>query len=409
MRLTNLTMRYFIYILLICTAFVSCDISDNDVDPANSFLKIYDNNTFDADFTPIDVQQTSDGGYLVLGASKLDNSLFNGVYLMKVDETGTFVSEQNLSEQFISPAGELMKLNNNYYFMAMTETDWNAFLFVANDSGNVATPIPLGANYPLSATLVDNELIYSNYNNGNQQIQISRAIIGENGSVGNFQGQSFSIGEGEDGAIEEIILDHFTRTNRKFPFFVGKTSNNLYFYNGFYNFTFSTVFVDITDNEPVGQIQGTRETAGLSSAVHLSGNEFAISRFEDGDNFIVPQTTVNVTSLTESSVNITGNPFPELIDDAPVKLKQLEIDGRFVLLYGSTTRSGQIILLAYSPDTQELLGTKYLGFSNPYRFASFNLTDDNGLIVLGSTSVAGRFERFCLFKLSTEELAEFTN
>lgn len=402
-------MRYLLLLLFTCLTFIGCDISDNDVDPAKSFLKIYDNNSFNADFTPIDVQQTEDGGYLVLGTSKLDNSPFSGVYLMKVDENGSFVSERNLSEQFISPVGELMKLDNRYYFMAMTETDWNAFLFAVNDSGTVSDPIPLASNYPMAATNVNNEIIYSNYNNGDRTTQINSVTM-ENGTInGSITPNDFSIGEGEDGEIDKLIVEHFTRTNRKLPFFVGKTDIGLYYFNGFYNFTLSMVFTDLGDNEPEGQLQGTRQTAGLSSAVHLGGDRFAISRFEDGENFIIPQSQINTFSNTGSSVNIIGNPFPELIDNAPVKLKLLEIDGRSVLMYGSTTQSGQIILLAYSPETQELLGSKYLGFSNPFTFASFNLTEDNGLVVLGSTSVAGRFERFCLFKLSTEELAGFTN
>ncbi|MEM9859953.1 MAG: hypothetical protein AAF843_21580 [Bacteroidota bacterium] len=399
-------MRFILLLLLVVV--ISCDISDNDTDPSASFLRIYDNNTFNTDFTPIDVQQTADGGYIVLGTSALDNSLFSGVYLMKVDENGSFVNEQNLSEQFISPAGELMKLDNRYYFMAMNQTGFNAFLFAVNDSGRVADPIPLGTNYPLAATNVGNEIIYANYDNANKRTQIGSSTLQDGTIESSIPSQGYNIGEGEDGEIDKLIVEHFTRTNRKLPFFVGKTSSGLYFFNGFYNFTLSTVFSDFSV-EPVAQLQGTRETAGLSSAVHLGGEQFAISRFEDGNNFVIPQTQINLGSRTESSVNIDGNPFPELIDNAPVKLKLLDINSNSVLIYGSTTQSGQIILLAYSPATGELLGTKYLGFSNPFTLASFNLTSDNGLIVLGSTSVAGRFERFCLFKLSASELAEFTN
>lgn len=399
-------MRFILLLLLVVV--ISCDISDNDTDPSASFLRIYDNNTFNTDFTPIDVQQTADGGYIVLGTSALDNSLFSGVYLMKVDENGSLVNEQNLSEQFISPAGELMKLDNRYYFMAMNQTGFNAFLFAVNDSGRVADPIPLGTNYPLAATNVGNEIIYANYDNANKRTQIGSSTLQDGTIESSIPSQGYNIGEGEDGEIDKLIVEHFTRTNRKLPFFVGKTSSGLYFFNGFYNFTLSTVFSDFSV-EPVAQLQGTRETAGLSSAVHLGGEQFAISRFEDGNNFVIPQTQINLGSRTESSVNIDGNPFPELIDNAPVKLKLLDINSNSVLIYGSTTQSGQIILLAYSPATGELLGTKYLGFSNPFTLASFNLTSDNGLIVLGSTSVAGRFERFCLFKLSASELAEFTN
>lgn len=408
-------MRFTFFAPLLLMTVISCDISDNDAEPSNSFLKIYDNNTFNADFTPIDVQQTAEGGYIVLGASILDNSVFAGAYTMIVDENGDFVSEENFGDQFLTPSNELVKVDDRFYFLAMTEPGWNSFLITLNSDGSTGETIPLQTYYPLAVTASGNEIIYSSYDSVIRGMEINKFNL-NNGELSAIERQRFSIGEGDNSDIERLIIESFTTRDRQFPFFVGKTTTGMYYYNGFYDFTLSLVFTDFNGGDPDGLLQGTRETAGLGSAVSLGGEQFAISTFEDGENFIIPSASIpmipptpNTPAESTLDLNILGNPFPELIKNAPVRLKMLDIDGRSVLLYGSTTKSGQILLLAYSPETQELLGTRYLGFSNPYALASFNVTEDNGLIVLASTSVAGRFERFALFKLSAGELAELTN
>jgi len=75
-------------------------------------------------------------------------------------------------------------------------------------------------------------------------------------------------------------------------------------------------------------------------------------------------------------------------------------------LYGSNTRSNQISLYGYDESTGEFLGSRYLGFSNPFEIAAITPTSDGGLAICGTTYVAGRFPRICLFKLANEEVME---
>ena len=398
------------YVFGLCALFVvsACDISENEVEPSESFLRIYDNNTFNSSFTPIDVQQTTDGGYLILGGTRVEDSDFWGVYLMKVDEQGLFISEENLSTEYVSPAKSLMNINGTFYFMAMTDISWQANLFALNDSGRVSTITPLpGRFYPMYCEADGETIIAQTYNNGSKNTNL--ALISTEGNI--LNDANFTIGDGDD--TEEPIVTHFTRTGRQLPFFAGKVDNGLYYFNGFYDFTLSTIFTDLSGNNEdgvVGRLQGFRDEDGMSSAIHLGAGRFAGSRFSNGDNYILPGVDVNVTRLTDipTTETFVGNPFPELVRDAPVVVKQITVDERNVVLYGSNTQSGQIVLLAYSSETGQLLGTKYLGFSNPYQLASFNSTEDGGLVVLGNTAVAGRFARFCLFKLSIDELRGFT-
>jgi hypothetical protein len=95
----------------------------------------------------------------------------------------------------------------------------------------------------------------------------------------------------------------------------------------------------------------------------------------------------------------------EWVPDADVAIEKLTIGNIDVTLFASTTKNSQIMLSVYSSNDGTWLGTDYLGFSTPYRLVNLTATSDNAIGILGATSVAGRFERICMFKLSEENLA----
>ena len=164
------------------------------------------------------------------------------------------------------------------------------------------------------------------------------------------------------------------------------------------------VFTALGD-DPVGVLQGQQDNGGISAAQHINGSTFALSRFNFGDNYIVPRQEVSTTGLSSSS-DFEGNPYPELIADAPVILKSVTIDNAEVLMYASNTKTGKIILMSHDFNNGALLATKYIGFSDPFSIADFTATIDGGLAVLSAVEVAGRFARISLIKLSKDDLAE---
>jgi hypothetical protein len=114
---------------------------------------------------------------------------------------------------------------------------------------------------------------------------------------------------------------------------------------------------------------------------------------------------LNTTGIS-SSTDLGGNALPELVANAPVKIIRVTIGTKKIALYGSNTRSNQIALFGYDESSGEFMGSRYLGFSNPFEIASMVSTTDGGLAICGTTYVAGRFPRICLFKLSKEEVTK---
>lgn len=390
---------YFIFSLVILAG---CDISDNDaIDPSEGFFKIYDNNLFDASFIPIDIKQTTDGGYLILSSKRIETSNFTGVNLIKVDKEGNFIEEQVIDDQYVGPVDQLIKINDSYHFMAMDATSLQAMLFTVNDSSRVTAINATGLSYPMYIAADGEDILTLSYNNGDKNTIISRI----NTSGATLQSAAYGIGAGSD--TEAPIISHFTRTGRQLPFFAGRMNGGVYYFNGFYNYTMSLVFTDFGE-DPLGVVQGQQDDGGFSSGISVSGGNFALSRFNFGNNFIIPSIDLNTTGIT-SATDFIGNSFPELTDNAPVELELINIEGQEAILYGSNTKSGQIILMAYSRSSGELLGTKYLGSTYPYEIADFIVTEDLGLAVVGNTSVAGRFDRICLFKLSKDDLLDLIN
>ena len=94
-----MTKKIYLLILFLVAVAVSCSEESNPTYDSDNFTSIFDNNQFDASYFPIDIRQTPDGGYLVLGGRTLVDTVtavdsdFTGIYLMKADKFGNFVSE----------------------------------------------------------------------------------------------------------------------------------------------------------------------------------------------------------------------------------------------------------------------------------------------------------------------------
>ncbi|CAN5625127.1 hypothetical protein BH10BAC4_BH10BAC4_05010 [soil metagenome] len=373
----------------------------NDPDPAADkaqFVRIYDNTRFNASYFPIDIRQTTDGGYLILGGRRLSTSNFTGIYLMKVDEFGKFISDVEVPDAMVNPVGPLLESNGKFYFFCMTSVGLQTQLQEVDPSGAIANTINIGGTYPMAAGTDNSNFLLLSYDIANKKSQVS--IIGSNGSVQKTKG--FNIGAGD--AVEEPIINHFLRTGKQLPFQVGKAGSGQYFFNGFYNYTLSLVFTDLNADNPLGVVQGQQDKGGFSQVLPLEGNAFAAARFNFGDNYILPNLSINSSGVS-SITDLGGNNFPELVNDAPIRILKTTISSKEVLIFASNTRSRTIALFFYDKVSGAFVGSHYLGFSNPFEVTNLVATVDGGVSVCGTTYVAGRFPRICIFKLSKETLS----
>jgi hypothetical protein len=385
---------------------MSCEEKSNPQLDIDNFTKIYDNSQFNVSYYPIDIQQTDDGGYLILGERKLYDSAFRLTYLMKVDKFGSFVKEIEVDETFVNPVGKLTKIDNNYYFFCMDANTQTYLASIDQDlNGGVTTNAVGNLSYPAASSFSDNEFVLLSYNDVDKQSVIS--VVDNTGNI--QKSKSFSIGIGK--GVEVPIINHFIHTGKQLPFTTGSIPGGLYYFNGYYNYTFSLVFTNFPsgdDAEPNGVVQGQQENGGFSAVASLGGANFAGARFNFGSNYIMPKLSLSINGLS-SSTDLKGNTLPELVADAPVKIIHLTADTKNILVYASDTKAKQIGLYFYDETTGAFISSRYLGFSNPFEIANIIATADGGLAVCGTTYVAGRFPRICIFKLSKSQLGENIN
>jgi hypothetical protein len=377
----------------------SCAEESNPDFKKDTFTSVFDHKEFSAAFYPIDARQTPDGGYLILAERKIIGSNFRGTYLLKVDETGDFVKDLIL-DQYANPVGDLMEVSEDYFFFALDTLSLQGQLLRVDQHADEAVASPAaGVTFPSAASLDGSNFLLLSYNHVDKASVISLHNL--DGAI--IAGPAdFSIGAGDD--VEEPIMSHILRTGKRFPFQVGKLSSNVYFFNGFENYSFSLVFTDLGD-DPLGVVHGQQDDGGFSAVLPLGNGEFAASRFDFGENYFLPGVELETNGPTIGS-DLGGFVLPELIADAPVKILKTTAGTRNVLVFGSDTKSKQIGLFFYDEATGEFISSRYLGFSNPFEIASIIETKDEGIAVCGTTWLAGRFPRICLFKISKEELSK---
>jgi hypothetical protein len=394
------TLRSLTLYILAIVGFVSCSEESNPKLDEEIFTKIYDNKKFYATYSPIAIVQTPDEGFLMLGEkTHEDTTIYHDIYLIKVDKSGNFVKEQEVDKASVNPIAELMEFQAKYYFFCMDEASKEAQIAEVDANLEAITVNTVnGVGYPLAARLVDNNFLLLSYSNVDKVSRVS--FVNNTGNVS--ASKNFSIGAGDD--VEEPIIDHITHTGQHFPFDVGKFSNGLYYFNGFYNYTFSLVLFSSFDEDsaPVSVIQGNQDDGGFSGVSQLAGGKFALARFNFGDNYFIPNASLSLSGFSSAS-DINGYSLPELVANTKVRIMNVSINNKNVLIYAADTKSKQIGLYAYD-DQGAFLGSDYLGFSNPFELGNFIQTSDGGLAVAGTTYIAGRFQRICLFKLSKDQL-----
>lgn len=389
-----------VLLLAVIPLMFSC--ADDEPSLSASFLKIYDDSNMDVSYKPIDVVETVDG-FIVLTGTELSKSDFMGIRLLKIDEEGNYEFERDLDD-YVVPVGKmyLNETDSNSYFFAMNPTSLEAVLIGVNPQLEMQTEALIGGlNYPLSSAVLSNgNLLLQSYDPLTQETEISEIAL-DGSYVG---GNSYSIGPGDD--VEEEIINHYLNaTERPLPFFCGEYSTGNYYFNGFYNYSFSLVFTDFSDS-PSGVVQGQASNAGLRAVMPLSGSEFAVAGFQFDANFQLTSASLSTGGIS-SSVDLFPGNMAEIKPYTPAQIISYT-DNDTYSIFACETKGRQILLNFYN-SSGEVSGMHRIGYINPFTFASIKQGRDNSLLVLGTTFVAGRFERITLNKMAASEISENLN
>ena len=398
-------MRKSLVYLLLFLLVNACGIKKNNEASPSGFLKIYNESSYSNQYTPLDIEQTSDGGFLILSSTVIATSAFPGIYIMKIDKDGKLLSTKLLSGNYVAAVPNLIKNGTDFYIVCMSSLNLGTYILKLNEAGDLSENAYISnMKYPLSAEfdLATSHIILQHYNKDDLQTNVSKISV--TGTVA--ETRYFSIGTGGFD-VQQPIIDHLTGKGKKYPFLSGHLSGNTFYFNGFYNYTLSLCMFDFSwpvEDDPAA-VQGYRDERCINSVLPLGGNEIATSRYAYGNNYIIPSATVPTTSAKfTDNTGMGGFLIPELTGDAGMCLKEIRKDGQKILLYASTTKSGQVALYAYDAAGGQLLGSQNLGTTNPYTMANIIQTSDGGIAVLATTQVAGRFSRIAVFKMGKEEL-----
>ena len=374
---------------------MSCG-NEEDFVPESSFLKIYNDEFFNSSYIPMDIVQAGEKGYFILSAYNSWNT-----YILRVDEHGEFMWDYRLDENYVNPIKGLYYQDSAFYFFCMDDLSLGTYLMRATDQSKSAEVAQSYGNiiYPLNSSSTDDGFLLESYNRASYSTRLTKL----NSDFGFVWDEEYSVEQD----VEESIISHLTRIGDRLPFFTGHAGNT-YFLNGYYNYSMSLLFVNASDGKQTGVINGFRDKSALSSAQYLNGNSYALSRFDFGENFIMPKIDINTSGVSISS-DLEGNEHPEMTSDAFVHSEIIDVNGKEITLYATSTKAGQILLYAYDAISGKLVGTHHLGRLNPYEAIDFVTTTDGGLAVLGNTFVNGRFSRITLIKLSEKELIGFAN
>ncbi len=391
-------MKKLLYIAILASLF-GC--KEEAFEPSSAFTRIYDSNRGSEGYYPIDFIQTSTG-YTILTGQTIDGSDYLGVKLIRVDEEGTFLFEDNLTSDYVVPTGDMVSIDSVGYFFAMEPTSLNPVLFQITDSAYNATEIA-GLDYPLAASSTSGgNLLLLSYDLQGQEMVLSE--ISTAGVISSTEG--YSVGAGSD--YEAEVIKHYTDPERSsLPFFCGEWSSGSYYFNGVYNYTMSLVFSNFAE-QPMGVVQGQRLHGGLRDIMPIQGSQFALFGYQFNENFIVANATLNTTGST-SITNYLETTVSEFISRSNADIVNWQTDSQSYTIIAAETESRQIALYFYESTSGELAGIHKLGYINPYTLSSMRVDNEGNLVILGTTYVSGRFKRVFLTKMSADDLQSIVN
>lgn len=386
-------MKKHVYSFFALVLILSLSACKKDFKPEDSYIKIYDDQDGNKHFYPLSIASSENGdGYILLSA-------FDGwqIQIMKTDKTGAFEWNYELPENYVNAVPNLIKQNGKNYLVCMDAVGLFTYILQIDESSQTVSEVSSFSNvvYPTYAYYSGQNLYIQNYNRLSYETEIHRIspdllTIEQSGSVNIFTD------------VEDRVVNHVTYIGKRIPFFVSSTPEQDYIVmNGFYNYSFSLVFMD-QNLQFAGVYNGAGFNGGLA-ALHPSGNnQFALARFTYDNLYYNANASLSPTTVDiAESIPAQGN--SELDAAKSVLIKEITIGGNSYQAFLASTRSNQLLLTLYE-NNGTLKAKKYLGKNIPLTACDFMQTEDEGLAILAQAKIMGSFDRIALMKLSKAQL-----
>ena len=133
-----------IFILL---GFISASCGKNTINPENIFTRIYNDPNSDISYYPLDLVQTKNGEYYILGATAIDTTrTWLSTYVSKVDAFGNLLWDSSISAPYMNPVAELINPGSDIYFFCMDQITLGTHLMKLNEDNNSIGYVSLISN-----------------------------------------------------------------------------------------------------------------------------------------------------------------------------------------------------------------------------------------------------------------------
>ncbi len=395
--------NFIFHLLLILGLVIGCKKhKENKIEPDKQFVRYINTSSILTDLVPIDVVRTSDQGFLIMGSSPSITKNYHTIYLLKIDKEGQFVWDGYLPEKYVNPVSDLIFKEGSYNILCMDAVSGTRLIKVF-DNGLKTEEIKFfeEIQLPLQGSATpDGGYLILNVNLSDKWSGITKI----NPDLSTKWSEQYYFNENFAAEIDR----HLKREGLPLSFLTGSLkSSEAYYFNGFADANFSSLFLNPADGKTDGynQIGGDRSYAAIKTIVPLGGNRFAVSRYDrSGNIYFVPNCSIDIKSGTAiANTELGGIKFPDIEPNSRVICKNMLIAGRQVLVYGANSKNKGIGLYLFDSNTGIFLGSKSFSLETPLDMGGFELAQDGGLLVMGKTYIANRFPRVCVFKLNQEE------
>ena len=386
------------YLLTLFLVLPGCEIDQRNILPEDGFTKIYNHPEETLAFFPESILEMDDGGYIIVSAVKDEFSDIEYPYttLVRTSASGEVVWAQ--SYEWLAPCSRLIRQGNRIGFVAMNPQFDAYFVEVDPSTGAESGQEDLQTTMPLHAfSDASGKLLVLGYD------FVSRASVISSFGSGLTPERTTALPINTD--LQYNIQRHLNRTGQFYPFFIGEIegeAGTAYFVNCFFNYTLRTVFLDRASLNPTGNIYSYQTEEGISAVMSKGENLFALTSYYEGNNYILPNVAIDV-SASQNIKDFAADPLYELTFRAGVRSAVLNTDSAAYILFVSQTNSNSFVIYQYAMDGDSLLHTHYREFDQQVEVRDVMQSADQGLVVLGSIRIVGKYRRPLLLKIPVDQ------